>query len=230
GDGEPAGIAGAVEFRTDVFDVGSVELLVARLERVLVAMTVDPLRRLSSVEVVDAVERARLEVMGNRAVLARPVAGVSIPELFAAAVGRTPDAVALSCAGVSMTYRELDEASNRLAHVLVDHGAGRGECVAVLFGRSVQAIVAIVGVLKSGAAYLPIDPAVPDGRIEFMVADARPVVAVSTAGLAGRFGGCGLRVIEVADGVLGGWPGTGLPVPDAHDIAHIVYTSGTTGV
>ncbi|OBI46130.1 non-ribosomal peptide synthetase [Mycobacterium colombiense] len=229
-DGELAGIGGAVEFRTDLFDAESVETLVNRLERVLVAMTSDPSGRLFSVDALDAAERARLDALGNRAVLSAPAEGVSVPELFAAQVARTPDAVAVSCAGVSMTYRELDEASNRLAHLLIGHGARRSECVAVLFERSAQAIVGILGVLKSGAAYLPMDPAVPDARIEFMIGDARPVAAVTTAGLADRFAGSGVRVIDVNDAAVQAQPYCGLPMPEAGDIAHVIYTSGTTGV
>ena len=88
---------------------------------------------------------------------------MSIPVLFAEQVARTPEAVALSCGERSWTYRELDEAANRLAHLLAGHGAGPGQCVALLFSRSAEAIVAILAVLKTGAAYLPIDPAVPRG-------------------------------------------------------------------
>ncbi len=163
--------------------------------------------------------------------LAEPVpVGVSIPELFAAQVARTPEAVAVSCLGRSWTYRELDENANRLAHLLVGYGAGPGQCVALLFSRSAEAIVAILAVLKSGAAYLPMDPVVPDARIEFMMGDAAPVVAVSTAELASRFDGYPVVVVDVADEAVGAQPVTGLPVPAGDDIAHIVYTSGTTGV
>ena len=95
--GEPAGIGGAVEFRTDVFDAASIEALIERLQRVLVAMTADPARRLSSVDVLDDVEHARLEKWGNRAALTAPVsAPMSIPALFAAQAARTPEAVAVS--------------------------------------------------------------------------------------------------------------------------------------
>ena len=137
---------------------------------------------------------------GNRAVLTRPAApAVSIPALFAAQVARAPEAVALSFEGRSMTYRELDEASNRLAHLLVGQGAGPGQCVALLLSRSAEAIVAILAVLKTGAAYVPIDPAVPAARIEFMLADAAPIAAITTAGLAERLDGCDLPVIDVDD-------------------------------
>ena len=135
-------------------------------------------------DVLDADEHAHLDEIGNRAALTQPATSVSIPVLFAEQVARSPEAVALTFDGRSMTYRELDEASNRLAHLLSGEGAGPGQCVALLFSRSAEAIVAILAVLKTGAAYLPIDPALPDARIEFMIADAAPIAAITTAGLA----------------------------------------------
>ena len=98
-----------------------------------------------------------------------------------------------------MTYRELDEAANRLAHLLAGQGVGPGECVALLLSRSAEAIVAILAVLKTGAAYLPIDPALPAARIGFMLADAAPIAAITTAGLADRLDGYDLPVIDVDD-------------------------------
>ena len=229
--GEPAGIGGAVEFRTDVFDTASIEALIERFERVLVAMTADPGRRLSSVDLLDAGEHARLDGWGNRAVLTGPAsAPVSVPVLFAAQVARTPEAVSVVCEGRSMTYRELEEAANRLAHLLAGHGVGPGQCVALLLSRSGEAIVAILAVLKTGAAYLPIDPALPAARIGFMVADAAPIAALTTTGLADRLDGHGLLIIDVEDARLQTYPGTGLPAPAPDDIAYIIYTSGTTGV
>ena len=219
-----------IEFDTDVFDAASIETLIERLQRVLVAMTADPTQRVSSIDVLDAGEHAHLDEMGNRAVLTQPATPVSIPVLFAEHVARAPEAVALSFDGRSMTYRELDEASNRLAHLLTGYGAGPGACVALLFPRCAEAIIAILAVLKTGAAYLPIDPAVPAARIGFMVADAVPVAAVTTAGLADRLAGCDLTVIDVEDPRIGTQPGTALPAPAPDDLAHIIYTSGTTGV
>ncbi len=198
--GEPAGIGGAVEFRTDVFDAASVEVLIERLQRVVLAVTADPGRRLSSVDVLDVGEHARLDEVGNRVVLTEPVgAPVSIPALFAAQVVRAPEVVAISCGQRSWTYREVDEASNRLARLLVERGAGPGRCVALLLSRSAEAVVAILAVLKSGAAYLPIDPRLPAARIGFMVADAAPIVVVTTAELGDRLDGFDVAVIDVHD-------------------------------
>ena len=229
-DGQPAGISGTVEYRTDVFDAASIDTLVGRLQRVVEAMTADPVRSLSSIEVLEPAERARLEVIGNRAVLSRPVVPVSIPELFAAQVVRTPGAVALSGEGVSLTYGELDTAANRLAHRLADLGARPGACVGLLSSRSVPAVVAIVAVLKTGAAYVPIDPVLPAARVEFTLADAAPIAVLTTQELAPRLHGCGVPVIDLDDPGVTTFPSTALPVPDPDDIAHIIYTSGTTGV
>ncbi|MBV8786820.1 MAG: amino acid adenylation domain-containing protein, partial [Mycobacterium sp.] len=220
-----------VEFRTDVFDASSIETLIERLRRVVVAMTADPTQALSSLGLLDDAEEALLDELGKRAVLTGPAAApASIPELFAAQVARTPEAVAVSCGGRSVTYRELDEAANRLAHLLAGHGAGPGERVALLFSRSTEAVVAILAVLKVGAAYLPIDPALPSARVELVLADAEPIAAITTADLAGRLDGHRPLVVDVNDPRIDDQPSTPLPVPVPSDIAYLMYTSGTTGV
>jgi nonribosomal peptide synthetase DhbF len=199
------------------------------LGRVLVAMTTDPGRSLSSVDLLDEFEHARLDEIGNRAVLLESATGVSVPVLFGAQVARTPEAVALRCGDRSWSYRELDAAANRLAHLLVGHGAGPGRCVALLLTRSAEAIMAIAGVLKTGAAYVPIDPAHPDARIGFILADAGPIAVITTAGLAGRLSGHDAVVIDVDDPAVDTQPSTGLPAPRPDDVAYLIYTSGTTG-
>ncbi|HZE14637.1 MAG TPA: AMP-binding protein, partial [Mycobacterium sp.] len=220
-----------VEFDTDVFDADSIQALIERWQRVLVAMTADPTRRLSSLDLLDEAEHARLDGWGNRAVLTQHASTpVSIPVLFAVQVARAPESVAISCGEHSWTYRELEEAANRLAHLLASHGVSPGECVALLFSRSAEAIVAILAVLKTGAAYLPIDPALPAARIGFMLADAAPVAAITTAGLRPRLNGGDLLVIDVEDPCIQTYPCAGLPVPAPDDIAYLIYTSGTTGV
>ncbi|WP_139819824.1 AMP-binding protein, partial [Mycobacterium fragae] len=229
--GEPAGIQLEVEFRTDVFDAASIEALIERLQRVVVALSADPARRLSAVDVLDAAEHARLDGWGNRAVLSAPMrVPLSIPVVFDAQVARTPQAVAISCGRHSWTYREVEQVANRLAHLLAGQGVGAGERVALLLSRSAEAIVAILAVLKTGAAYVPIDPGHPDARIGFMLADAAPAAAITTAGLAHRLGGHELVVIDIDDPRIDTYPCTALPAPASEDIAYLIYTSGTTGV
>ncbi|MFV8320205.1 amino acid adenylation domain-containing protein [Mycobacterium sp. 23] len=230
--GEPAGIRGGVEFRTDVFDADRIEMLIDWFERVLEAMTSDPARRVSSVVLVDEVSVARLDEWGNRAVLTRAASpGASIPEVWATQVARSPAAVALTHGRRSWTYREIDEAANRLAQLICGHGVGVGARVALLLERSAEAVVAILAVLKAGAAYLPLDPGLPAVRLEFMLADATPTAAITTAGLRARFDGHELTVIDVNDSISGPClAGGSNHAPASDDIAYLIYTSGTTGV
>ncbi|MGN6334847.1 AMP-binding protein, partial [Mycobacterium sp.] len=217
--------AGQLFSNCDVHD------LVKRLERVLVAMTADPGRRLSSVDVLDEGEHARLGEVGNRAVLSKPAGtAVSFPVLFAARVAQMPEAVALVCGERSWTYRELDEAANRLAHLLAGQGVGPGQGVALLVPRSAEAVVAMLAVLKAGAAFVPIDPAVPAARVQFVLADAAPIAAITSAELRSRLDGHDLLVIDVNDPRIEAQPRTALPAPGAEDLAYLIYTSGTTGV
>ena len=201
-----------------------------RLLEVLAAMTADPARPLSSIDVIDTTERDSLEAWGNRAVLAEPMCTpVSIPALFAEQAARVPDAVALTCGEQSWTYRGLDEATNRLAHLLAAHGAGPGQRVALLLPRSGEAIAAILAVLKTGATYVAVDPSVPEARMQFVLDDSAPVAAITTAELRPRLDGRDLLVIDFDDAGVGSQPSTALPGPAPDDIAYIIYTSGTTG-
>jgi amino acid adenylation domain-containing protein len=212
-----------------------VPAIAQRFNRALLAVTADPTRRVSAVNLLDEAERARLDGWANRAVLTRPAPPrVPIPVLWAAQVARTPDAVAVVCGGCLWTYREVEEASNRLSRVLVRHGAGPGQCVALLFERCGQAIVAILAVLKTGAAYVPIDPSHPVAHLAFILNDSAPVAAITTGGLRARLSGYDLAVIDVADvtdveATAIAQPSTALPHLSADNIAYLIYTSGTTG-
>ena len=174
--------------------------LVGRLGRLVAAMVAQPTRALSSIDLLSAQEHTYLDTVGNRAALIRlPTTAVSIPVLFSVQVARTPDAVALVYGQRSWSYRGLDEAANRLAHLLAGRGVGPGEVVALLLPRGVEAITAIVAVLKTGAAYLPIDPEYPSARIGFVVDDAAAIAVITTAELAGRLDGFDVRVVDVDD-------------------------------
>ncbi|OBF03805.1 non-ribosomal peptide synthetase [Mycobacterium sp. 852002-10029_SCH5224772] len=219
-----------VEFDTDVFDRAAIDTLIDRLQKVLAAMIADPARRLSSIDLLDRAEHDRLIEWGNRATLAEPeMSAVSIPELFAAQAVRAPEAMAISYGDRSWTYRELDESANRLAHLLIPHGAGPGTHVALLLPRTPEAVVAILAVLKTGAAYVPIDPTVPAPRMEFVLGDSSPIAVITTADVRTRLAGMDLPIIDINDPAVRTQPDTGLPAPAADNIAYIIYTSGTTG-
>ncbi|WP_156744278.1 amino acid adenylation domain-containing protein, partial [Mycobacterium sp. E740] len=157
-------------------------------------------------------------------------ASVSIPVLFGERVGRAPEAVAISCGARLWSYREVDEASDRLARLLVGRGVGPGDRVGLLVPRSGEAVVAMLAVLKAGAGYVPLDPGHPDARIGFVLDDAAPVVVLTTAGLRSRVQGRGLAVVDIADPVVAeAVSGVVLPAVGGDDVAYLIYTSGTTG-
>ncbi len=220
-----------VEYDLDVFTPAAIVSLVDRFRRVLVAMATDPDRRLSSIDVLDGGDYEQLDAWGNRAALTRqPPTPMSIPAMFGEQVARTPEAVAVTFEGRSVTYRELDEAADRLANVLAGRGAGPGHCVALLLPRSVEAIVSILAVLKSGAAYLPIDPAHPDAGSASCSSDTTPIAVITAGGLAARLHGYDGVIVNIDDPALDGDTGIALATPAAEDIAYVIYTSGTTGV
>ncbi|WP_145972873.1 AMP-binding protein, partial [Rhodococcus wratislaviensis] len=170
---------------------------------------------------------------------ARSVPEVSLPGLLAAAVGVDPDAVAVVCGGRRLTYGEVDAASNRLARVLLEVGVGAESVVAVAVARSIESVVSVWAVAKTGAAFVPVDPLYPVGRIEHMVADSGVVVGVALSGSVDRLPGAvrwvvldDAETVERLSSVSAG------PVSDADrgapvrvgQAAYVIYTSGSTGL
>ena len=230
-----------LDYRPDLFTREAAELIAARLVRVLEQVAADPQARVSQVEIVDAAERRRLLVEWNDSAVPGP--GGTRPQtlaaLFTAQADRVPDAVAVVCGDEVWSYRGLDERSSRLARYLIDAGAGPEAVVAVAVERSALMVAAVLGVLKAGAAYLPVDPGYPAARIEFMLADARPVSVVTTSVGAGALPGGGVAQVVLDDrataAAVAARPGT--PVTDAERAsrlaaghpAYVMYTSGSTG-
>ncbi|MGX1274634.1 non-ribosomal peptide synthase/polyketide synthase [Streptomyces phaeoluteigriseus] len=211
-DGSPAGIVGVLEYATDLFDRDTVATLARRWTLLLKAVTADPERSIGSIDLLDAAERHLLLERGNAT--ARDVGAVPVPVAFAAQVAATPDAVALVGGGTVLTYRELWVRVNRFAHALIARGVGPEQIVAVALPRSVESVVAVLGVLGAGAAYLPVDPSYPASRIAFMLEDARPVVVIDDPVMVGG----------------GEWPETDPEVAlDVRQPAYVIYTSGSTG-
>ncbi|MFJ8743802.1 amino acid adenylation domain-containing protein [Embleya sp. NPDC127516] len=175
-DGAPNGIVGTVEYATDCFDRAAVEALTDRWTRLLASVADDPDRPIGHVEIMSAQERRRVLQEFDRTAPATP--GRSMPALFAAQVEQTPDALALIAGDGEPTYRELNARANRLAHALIARGIGPEDIVALVLPPSVDLVVAILGTLKAGAAYLPVDPASPAARIRSMLDDARPALVL----------------------------------------------------
>jgi amino acid adenylation domain-containing protein len=236
-DGGPAGIGAVVEYSTDLFDRGSVEILAARLVRLLTAVATDPERRIGQIDVLDPAERRCVLVEYNDTRRDVPRAGVA--ELFEARVAATPDATAVVFEDHALTYAQLNERANRLASHLIAQGIGPEQFVALALPRSADLVVALLAVLKSGAGYLPIDPDYPADRVAYMLSDAAPALVLTTAAIAAGLPVTGtVRLLLDHDetrrmlaGRPDGDPGDRdrrTPSSPAHP-AYVIYTSGSTG-
>ncbi|MDN3356468.1 non-ribosomal peptide synthetase [Actinomadura sp. DC4] len=205
-------------YRPDVFDQETAERLVERLIRVLDAIAAEPGVPVGHVGVLDAAEHRRVVEEWNRTAV--PVSGRSVPEVFAARVAESPGAPALVFGDSVLSFAGLDVVSGRVAGALADAGVRRGDRVGVLLERSVELPVVLLGVVKAGAAYVPVDPEWPAERVRLVLAGVDLVVADRELPET--------RVLPVAD-VLDGTPRETVPVgPD--DVAYVMYTSGSTGV
>ncbi|MGH3758752.1 amino acid adenylation domain-containing protein [Actinophytocola sp.] len=153
----------------------------------------------------------------------------TVPEAFARQVARTPDSIALTCAGVGLTYRQLNAYANRVAHQLRDLGVGVGDRVGVFLERDLGMVPALLGVLKAGAAFVPVDPSQPADRLTFMLTDATVRVLVTTSALAPRLGKLHTGRKLLLD-LPTPAPDTDLPaLAGPRDPMYVIYTSGSTG-
>ncbi|WP_368664944.1 condensation domain-containing protein, partial [Mycobacterium sp. E3298] len=221
-----------VEFDADVFDTASIEALVERFRRVLAGMTSDPARRLSSIELLDRDER---DLVLSRLSGAGVTAPMEVaPQLLAAAVAANPDGVAVVDGERELSYRELDEWSNRLARTLIDAGVGPERAVGVAMDRGIELVVAWWAVVKAGGVYTPVGLDHPVERVA-AVLDAAGAVCVLTRGH-DEAAGAGARPVLRVDGLdLSGRSAE--PITDAdraaplstHNTAYVIFTSGSTG-
>ncbi|AYN38048.1 amino acid adenylation domain-containing protein [Streptomyces dangxiongensis] len=215
-----------------LFDATTVRALAGRLCLLLTELADDPDRPLRALAWTTAEERHRLLTEWNGTAEGRPDG--TLPGLFAAQAARTPHAEAVSCGDDRLDYATLDARANRLAHRLAELGAGPETFVALALPRSTDLVVAVLAVLKAGAAYLPVDPALPAERVRSILTDARPVALVTTTRTEA---GTSVPVLLLDDPAvredLARRPATGpadparRPTPDSP--AYAIYTSGSTG-
>ncbi|MFE9564782.1 amino acid adenylation domain-containing protein, partial [Streptomyces sp. NPDC006487] len=222
-------LGGHLEFATALFDRETVERMAGHLVRLLESAVASPVTRVSGLEMLGADERVLLA--GGPAVVDPAVRRVH--EVFEEQVARTPDAVAVSCAGTDLTYAELNARANRVSHLLVSMGVGPEDLVGLCLERDGELLPALLGVLKAGAAYLPLDPANPADRLAYIVSDAKAKVVLTTSALApvleGRFDGERV-LLDRAGEVLAAQPDTDPDVSGTpENLIYTIYTSGSTG-
>jgi amino acid adenylation domain-containing protein len=230
GEGQ-AGLAAALEYATALFEAATAGRMAGHLLTLLAAAAADPEASVADLPLLTAAERTQLLDEWNDTA-AEPPGEVCLHELFARQLARTPDATALSWEGRRWTYAELGRAANRLAHFLIDAGAGPESVVGICAERSPELMVGLLSILTSGAAYLPLDPAYPRERLAFMLGDAGATILLTQEKLAGLLADGGARVVllEAILPRIDRFPATpprGRALPD--NPAYVIYTSGSTG-
>ena len=227
---QPAGLDMVAEYSTDLFEAPTVERLLGHFVRLLEGAVTDPDRPISSLPMLSEDETARLTRWSGEP--ATEAAEECLHHLVAARAAHQPDAVAVVSAEGRLTYHELEQRAEALARHLRRLGAGPDVAIGVCMARSCDLPLALYGVLKTGGAYLPLDPDLPLERLRYVIADAAPAAVIADAAVAPRLAGLGARVVCLSTDAEEIAQATEEPLePDAApgDLAYILYTSGSTG-
>ncbi|HBL28675.1 MAG TPA: non-ribosomal peptide synthetase, partial [Acidobacteria bacterium] len=226
------GLAGVAEYATDLFDATTIDRLIVHYERLLTAALAEPESVWSELPLLSSIERHQTLVEWNdtRAPLPQPARGLLLHNLFAAQVASTPDAPAATCEGETLTYAELDARAGRLARHLAGLGCGAERRVGVALERNLSLLVALLGVLKAGAVYVPLDVEVPRERLAWLLESSGLAALLTEKEHRHRLPvPDGLPVVEpsaLPETDPGSAPG-GLPGGDG--LAYVIHTSGSTG-
>ncbi|HJW95775.1 MAG TPA: amino acid adenylation domain-containing protein, partial [Thermoanaerobaculia bacterium] len=224
-------VSGELEFNTDLFDHATAERMLEQMTALLRAVGRTPDRPLSAVSLLSDSERHRLLTEWSEAPSTAP-AGQSIVELFERATLEFRDSVATSFGGRQLTYGELNARANRLARVLADRGAASGALIGVCLDRSEEMVVTMLAILKSGCAYVPLDPDYPVARLHSMIEDAAVRLVVTQSPHEAKVAGAPAAVIALDRDAetIAGYDSANLSLQISGDsLAYVIYTSGSTG-
>ncbi len=179
-----SGLLGSFEYSTDLFDEATIDRMAVHLRALLEGAVADPGQALSALPMLDLDEQLRLVEGWNGTRVDYPTRDATIPDLFAAQAAKTPEAIAVTFEGEELSYRELDQRSNQLAHHLVGLGVGPDVLVGIAVPRSIPLVLGLLAIFKAGGAYVSLDPEYPRERLAFVIEDARVPVLLTTAALA----------------------------------------------
>jgi surfactin family lipopeptide synthetase C len=213
------------------FEDRAIRRMLGHIQTLLESIAADPARRLNDLVCVTAAEQHELITAFNATSADYPQ-NRCLHELIEEQVAQTPEAVALTFEDCRLTYAELNQRANQLAHQLRCLGVGPETRVAVCMERSLELVIALLGVLKAGAAYVPVDPSYPTDRIRFMLADAAAPVLLTQQHLATSLPPHNARVLRLdADWPMISRQPSSNPrfITDATNLAYVIYTSGSTG-
>lgn len=223
-----SGLAAALQFNTDLFDAATIEGMLAHFHALLKEIVTDPLKPVSAYSLLNETERKQLLVDWNQTQVDYPRESC-IHDLFAEQVKRTPNAIALQFGAETLTYKELDRRSTRVAKVLASRRVKPEMLVGLFVHRSLEMVIGQLGVLKAGGAYLPLDPSFPAERLAFMLADSGASILLTQSTLLDRLPESNAEVICMDD--IEGMKSSTKKLPSASpdDLAYVIYTSGSTG-
>ncbi|MFJ9377999.1 non-ribosomal peptide synthase/polyketide synthase [Streptomyces sp. NPDC101455] len=218
------------EFRPDLFQPAVVRRITDALTTLLTGMAAEPDRPVGRLDLLDSAERHTVVEAWNDTALPAPETERlgTVPALFVAQAAADPGAVAVTDGRTTWTFAELDARSDQLARVLAGHGVGPERIVALALPRTADHIAAILAVMKAGAAYLPLDPDLPESRLTGMLDDARPALILATAETAATLPPTTRPVLRL-DAPTDGLPEAEPVAPGPDHPAYVIYTSGSTG-
>jgi len=230
----PTGLVVDCDYNADLFDEGTIGRWLGHYQTLLAGVVTDPTQRLGALPLLTGAERHQLLVTWNDTRQTLPT-DQCVHDRIAAQAARTPDALAVVGPDGQLTYRELEQRANKLAHYLRRRGVGSETLVGVCLERSTAMVVGLLGILKAGGAYLPLDPAYPPERLAFMLTDARPPVLVTREPLRATlpaYGGAVVCLDRDRAAIARESPTDPIDLaaaPTPENLAYVIYTSGSTG-
>src|SRR5215475_544417 len=225
------GLAGRVEYATDLFDASTIERFTENFKTLLDGIAADANQPIWRLPLLSESDQKRLLTEWNQTASSYP-REQTVHALFEQQVALSPNDIAVSCGGRQMTYRELNARSNQTAHWLKKRGVKAGSLVGLCVDRSIDMLIGMLGILKAGGAYVPIDSQYPEERIRYMVEDTNLEIILTQEPLLVRLSGLKPQLQCV---VLESSEFTNEPVANpeaagsAEDLAYVIYTSGSTG-
>lgn len=225
------GLSGYLEYNTDLFESHTIDRMASHYRTLMLAMVADQEQRIQSLSMLSAAEQDQLLVQWNQTATDFP-SGQSLAELISIQVQHAPNALAVVGGEKQLTYEQLNKSANQLARRLKDLRVGPETCAAIYLERSPEWITSLLAVLKTGAAYLPIDPASPAERVAFMLEDAHARVLLTTSAQATKLAGHSAQVICLDSewNTLANESAENLEITTEPDsVAYVIYTSGSTG-
>ncbi|MFB6454149.1 non-ribosomal peptide synthase/polyketide synthase [Chitinophaga sp. Hz27] len=227
-----AGLSLIIQYSTDLFYGETVSRIGRHFEQLLRSITLAPATHICALPLLNEEEEQQLLIDFNSKVAAVPQE-LTLPGMFSAMAAEIPDAPALMFKDITLTYKELDERTNQLAHYLRSKGVGRDTLVPLCMERSPELIISLYAIMKAGGAYVPVDPEYPADRIQYILSDTAASIMVSSPAVNDKLGAAldGIeKVITTDTALFDGYPVTALAdAPLVNDLAYVIYTSGSTG-